>query len=139
MCVFPLTNILHAICCSPGVKQVIQGYLPALVLAGILYGLPPVFLFLSKLAGYVSISHQERVAAGKFFHLLAGNVFLVGVLGGSLISVINKFSSEPRKIPRYLAESMPSKVSCFFHTLHHVAKWENVATTAQRKSMHGER
>jgi len=97
----------------PGVKQVIQGYLPALVLAGILYGLPPVFLFLSKLAGYVSISHQERVAAGKFFHLLAGNVFLVGVLGGSLISVINKFSSEPREIPRYLAESMPSKADFF--------------------------
>jgi hypothetical protein len=139
VCVFSLTNVLHAICCSPGVKQVIQGYLPALVLAGILYGLPPVFLFLSKLAGYVSISHQERVAAGKFFHLLAGNVFLVGVLGGSLISVINKFSSEPREIPRYLAESMPSKVSCFFHTPYHVAKWENVATTALRKLMHHER
>lgn len=89
----------------------IQGYLPALLLTAILYGLPPIMLFLSKIEGYVSISRQERKAAGKFFYVLAGNVFLVGVLGGSVISIIDTFSSEPREIPRRLAEAIPSKVS----------------------------
>jgi len=96
--------------CSPGLKSVIQGYLPALVLSAILYFVPYFMLYLSQLEGYASVSHQERKAAGKFFNLLAGNVFLVTVLGGSLVSIIETFAVEPKLIPRRLAEAIPSQV-----------------------------
>ena len=56
------------------------------------------------------MSHQERNAASKYFTLLAGNVFLVGVLGGSLISISETFADDPKGIPRRLAENVPSQV-----------------------------
>jgi hypothetical protein len=96
---------------SPGAKQVLQGYLPALLTVGVLYLLPPIYFSLAKFAGYISISRQERKTAGYVFNLLAGNVFLVGVLGGSMLSIIDTFSSEPRAIPRRLAEAIPGRVS----------------------------
>jgi hypothetical protein len=89
---------------------VVQGYLPALLLAAVLYVVPSIFFFLSRLEGHPSVSHQERKAATKMFTLLAGNVFLVGILGGSLISISETFSDDPKGIPRRLAEKVPSQV-----------------------------
>jgi hypothetical protein len=97
-------------CCSPAVSSVVQGYLPALLLAAVLYVVPSIFFFLSRLEGHPSVSHQERKAATKMFTLLAGNVFLVGILGGSLISISETFSDDPKGIPRRLAEKVPSQV-----------------------------
>ena len=98
-------------CGSPGVKQVVQGYLPSILVVAVLYGLPLVMFFLAKLMGRVSISRQERKAAGMVFNLLAVNVFLVGVLGTSIFQILDTYSSDPRSIPRRLAEAIPSKVS----------------------------
>ncbi|KAH9576159.1 hypothetical protein CY35_01G147600 [Sphagnum magellanicum] len=105
--------IVDALLKIPGLKSVIQGYLPALVLSAILYFVPYIMLYLSQLEGYASVSHQERKAAGKFFNLLAGNVFLVTVLGGSLVSIIETFADEPKLIPRRLAEAIPSQAEFF--------------------------
>lgn len=102
---------------SPGVKQVVQGYLPSLLVVAVLYGLPLVLFFLAKVAGYVSISRQERKTAGMVFNLLFVNVFVVGILGTSIFQVLDTYSSDPRSIPRRLAEVIPSKVSRFHLTL----------------------
>lgn len=115
----PIVNILFGI---PWVKQVVQGYLPSLLLVAVLYGLPLVMFRLAKLAGYVSISRQERKTAGMVFHLLFVNVFLVAILGTSIFQVLDKYSSDPRSIPRRLAEVIPTK-AYFFMTYIMTTGW----------------
>ncbi|KAG0559254.1 hypothetical protein KC19_10G090800 [Ceratodon purpureus] len=97
----------------PIVQSLVQGYLPALLLTAALYVVPSIFFFLSRVEGHPSVSRQERTAASKMFTLLAGNVFLVGVLGGSLISISQTFSDDPKGIPRRLAEKVPSQANFF--------------------------
>lgn len=114
-----IVNLLFQI---PGVKQVVQGYLPSLLVVAVLYGLPFVLFFLAKVAGYVSISRQERKTAGMVFNLLFVNVFVVGILGTSIFQVLDTYSSDPRSIPRRLAEVIPSK-AYFFMTYIMTTGW----------------
>jgi len=99
--------------CSPAVRSFVQGYLPALLLALILYMVPSIFFFLSRIEGHPSVSRQERKASSKMFSLLAGNIFLAAVLGGSLISISEAFTEDPKSIPRRLAEAVPTQVRIF--------------------------
>lgn len=92
-------------------RTLVQGYLPALLLSLILYVCPTIFYFLSRLEGHPSFSHHERRAASKMFTLLAGNIFLAAVLGGSLISISEDFTTDPKSIPKRLAEAVPVQVS----------------------------
>ena len=62
------------------------------------------------------MSHQERNASSKMFNLLAGNVFLAAVLSGSLITISESFTEDPKSIPRRLAEAVPTQV-CILQTL----------------------
>lgn len=100
-------------CCSPAVSSFVQGYLPALLLAVILYICPSIFFFLSRFEGHPSVSHQERKASSKMFSLLAGNIFLAAVLSGSLITISESFSEDPKSIPSRLAEAVPKQVCIY--------------------------
>ncbi|KAG0585456.1 hypothetical protein M758_2G012200 [Ceratodon purpureus] len=115
----PIVKVLFEI---PGVKQVVQGYLPSILVVAVLYGLPLVMYFLAKMMGRVSVSRQERKTAGMVFNLLAVNVFLVGVLGTSIFQILDTYSSDPRSIPRRLAEAIPSK-AYFFMTYIMTTGW----------------
>ncbi|XP_024401372.2 CSC1-like protein HYP1 [Physcomitrium patens] len=115
----PIAKILFEI---PGVKQVVQGYLPSLLTVAVLYGLPLVMMCLAKIAGYVSISRQERKTAGMVFNLLWINVFVVSILGTSIFQILDTYSSDPRSIPRRLAEVIPGK-AYFFMTYIMTTGW----------------
>lgn len=91
-------------------RSFVQGYLPALLLSLILYLVPSVFFALSRIEGHPSVSRQERKASSKMFSLLAGNIFLAAVLSGSLISISESFTDDPKSIPRRLAEGVPPQV-----------------------------
>ncbi|KAG0566868.1 hypothetical protein KC19_7G094000 [Ceratodon purpureus] len=97
----------------PAVSFFVQGYVPALLLAVILYICPSIFFSLSRFEGHPSVSHQERKASSKMFSLLAGNIFLAAVLSGSLISISESFTEDPKSIPRRLAEAVPKQANFF--------------------------
>jgi hypothetical protein len=105
--------IIDNVLSIPAVKTFVQGYLPALLLSLILYICPTIFYFLSRLEGHPSYSHHERKAASKMFTLLAGNIFLAAVLGGSLISISEDFTQDPKSIPKRLAEAVPVQANFF--------------------------
>jgi hypothetical protein len=97
----------------PAISSLVQGYLPALLLALLLYMVPSIFFFLSRIEGHPSVSHQERKASSKMFSLLAGNIFLASVLSGSLLTISETFTEDPKGIPRRLAEAIPTRASFF--------------------------
>lgn len=107
---FSIGLTLACCLCRPAIRGVLTGYLPALLISAVLYIVPIIMFFLSQVEGHASISHQERTATSKVFNLLAGNLFLAVVFSGSLITISESFSKNPREIPRRLAEAIPSQV-----------------------------
>jgi hypothetical protein len=107
---FLIDSTLACCLCRPAIRGVITGYLPALLISAVLYIVPIIMFFLSQVEGHASISHQERTATSKVFNLLAGNLFLAVVFSGSLITISESFSQNPREIPRRLAEAIPTQV-----------------------------
>ena len=126
---FSIDLTLTCCLCRPAIRGVFTGYLPALLISAVLYIVPIIMFFLSQVEGHASISHQERTATSKVFNLLAGNLFLAVVFSGSLITISESFSKNPRDIPRRLAEAIPTQVHYplqlnlklwTFHLTHHL-------------------
>ncbi|EFJ15037.1 hypothetical protein SELMODRAFT_156268 [Selaginella moellendorffii] len=121
---FPAIKIVLKI---PGIKSVITGYLPSVLLSLLLYIVPSLMLFLSKVEGHVSRSTQEREAARKVFFFLVGNVFFISSLSGSLIDQLYAGFSEPKNIPNQLAIYVPRQ-STFFITYILTTGWTGFST-----------
>lgn len=97
--------------CSPGLSQVVSGYLPSLVLSLFLYLVPPFLVFLSNLQGPVSYSRLIRLAANRFFFLLIVDGFFTSVLSGTVFNQLDSWISSPKAIPERLARAIPGQVS----------------------------
>ncbi|KAL5582244.1 hypothetical protein UlMin_014686 [Ulmus minor] len=94
------------------VSQVITGYLPSLILQFFLSLVPPIMIILSSMQGYISHSQIEKSACDKVLWFTIWNIFFANVLSGSVLYQVNVFL-EPKKIPRVLAEAVPSQAAFF--------------------------
>jgi hypothetical protein len=97
------------------VEQLVSGYLSTVLLAALLFTIPPMLLYLSRLEGFPSKSTQERSACEKYFYFLAGPIFFIQVLGGGLVGVAQEwdFIKNPFDIPYRLASHIPGQVRLF--------------------------
>ncbi|CAM6084775.1 unnamed protein product [Calypogeia fissa] len=110
-----LPESLQIILELPGLQEFVSGYLSTVLLAGLLYMIPPTLLFLSRLEGHPSKSSQERKACEKFFYFLAGPIFFIQVLGGGAVQVASEwdFIKNPADIPYRLAAHIPGQATFF--------------------------
>ncbi|KAK1412179.1 hypothetical protein QVD17_33203 [Tagetes erecta] len=97
----------------PGLRSVVTGYLPSVVLSGFLYVVPFVMKGMAGVAGYVSISEQEQKASNMVFYFLMANVFFMSVLSGSLLDQIGKSFNNPRDVPSRLAGAVSARADFF--------------------------
>ncbi|KAI4319459.1 hypothetical protein MLD38_033054 [Melastoma candidum] len=115
-----------------GVKSVIQGFLPGIVLKIFLILLPTILMTMSKIEGYTSLSSLERRSASKYYLFVLVNVFLGSIVTGTAFQQLKRFLHEaPSKIPETIGVGIPMKAT-FFITYIMVDGWASVAAEILR-------
>ncbi|XP_057969940.1 CSC1-like protein At3g54510 isoform X3 [Malania oleifera] len=97
----------------PGLRSIVTGYLPSVILNGFIYTIPFAMLALSNLAGCISTSNRDIKACNMVFYFLMGNVFFLSLLSGSLLEEIGESVSHPRNIPSHLARAVSAQADFF--------------------------
>lgn len=118
--------------CRPGLRSIVTGYLPSVILNGFVYVVPFAMIEMAKLAGYISRSRKDIKACNMVFYFLVGNVFFLSLLSGSLLDQIGEYFSHPRDFPGRLASAASAQVSytcypwrllCFTMTISFYCLW----------------
>ncbi|KAL9239946.1 hypothetical protein vseg_014217 [Gypsophila vaccaria] len=97
----------------PGLRSVVTGYLPSLILNGFIYIVPYSLLGIAHLAGYSSRSETEIKVCNMVFYFLVGNVFFLSLLSGSLLDELGQSFSHPGDIPNRLAHAVSAQADFF--------------------------
>ncbi|PIN02991.1 hypothetical protein CDL12_24491 [Handroanthus impetiginosus] len=107
---FPPAMALQLI---PGLRSVVTGYLPSVILNGFIYIVPFAVIGMAKLAGYTSRSKKDIKACNMVFYFLVGNVFFLSLLSGSLLDQLGESFSHPRDFPGRLARAVSAQADFF--------------------------
>ncbi|KAG9300270.1 hypothetical protein G9A89_011343 [Geosiphon pyriformis] len=94
-------------------KALIQGSLPTLAVSVFNALLPVILDYLSKVQGLQARSLIELSTLSKFFFFLLVNVLLIFTIAGTLFKALEEIITEPTKIARILASTLPT-VAPFF-------------------------
>ncbi|KAI3445111.1 hypothetical protein Pfo_001776 [Paulownia fortunei] len=97
----------------PGLRSIVTGYLPSVILNGFIYTVPFAMIEMAKLAGCISRSRKDIKACNMVFYFLVGNVFFLSVLSGSLLDQIGESFSHPRDFPGRLASAVSAQADFF--------------------------
>ncbi|XP_011088351.1 CSC1-like protein At3g54510 isoform X1 [Sesamum indicum] len=97
----------------PGLRSIVTGYLPSVILSGFIYVVPFAMIGMARLAGYISRSTKDIKACNMVFYFLVGNVFFLSLLSGSLLDQIGESFSHPRDIPGRLASAASAQADFF--------------------------
>ncbi|XP_074284691.1 CSC1-like protein At3g54510 isoform X2 [Silene latifolia] len=97
----------------PGIRSILTGYLPSLILNGFIYIVPYSLLGIAQLAGYSSRSETEIKVCNMVFYFLVGNVFFLSLLSGSLLDELGQSFSHPGDIPSHLAHAVSAQADFF--------------------------
>ncbi|KAG8391144.1 hypothetical protein BUALT_Bualt01G0157300 [Buddleja alternifolia] len=97
----------------PGLRSIVTGYLPSVILNGSIYVVPFAMIGMSNLAGYVSRSRKDIRACNMVFYFLVGNVFFLTLLSGSLLDQIGESFSHPKDFPSRLASAVSAQADFF--------------------------
>ncbi|KAK6119228.1 hypothetical protein DH2020_047043 [Rehmannia glutinosa] len=97
----------------PGLRSIVTGYLPSVILNGFVYIVPFAMIGMAKLAGYISRSRKDIKACNMVFYFLVGNVFFLSLLSGSLLDQIGESFSHPRDFPGRLASAASAQADFF--------------------------
>ncbi|KAL3622604.1 hypothetical protein CASFOL_034015 [Castilleja foliolosa] len=97
----------------PGLRSIVTGYLPSVILNSFVYIVPFAVIEMAKLAGYVSRSRKDIRACNMVFYFLVGNVFFLSLLSGSLLEQIGESFSHPRDFPSRLATAATAQADFF--------------------------
>ncbi|KAL6493833.1 hypothetical protein OROGR_031742 [Orobanche gracilis] len=95
----------------PGLRSIVTGYLPSVILNGFVYIVPFAMIAMANLAGYISKSRKDMKACNMVFYFLVGNVFFLTLLSGSLLDQIGESFSHPRDFPGRLASAASAQIS----------------------------
>ncbi|CAO2816180.1 unnamed protein product [Amaranthus hypochondriacus] len=107
---FPPAMALQLI---PGLRSVVTGLLPGLILNGFIYIVPYSILGMAQLAGYSSTSQTEIKVCNMVFYFLVGNVFFLSLLSGSLLDELGESFSHPGNFPNRLAHAVAAQADFF--------------------------
>ncbi|KAH9619753.1 hypothetical protein KSS87_002049 [Heliosperma pusillum] len=105
--------LLKEFSCRPGLRSIVTGYLPSLILNGFIYIVPYSLLGIAQLAGYSSRSETEIKVCNMVFYFLVGNVFFLSLLSGSLLDELGQSFSHPGDIPSHLAHAVSAQADFF--------------------------
>eukprot|EP01052_Picozoa_sp_SAG31_P014634 SAG31_NODE_917_length_11033_cov_3.285897_4_plen_846_part_00 len=95
------------------VKGLLEGTVPALILAALLGLLPELLKKTTTYQGAMTHSEVERSAIGKYFFFLVFNVFLLASLSGSLFDSITVLIDDPTNLPNMLGKTLPAQSNFF--------------------------
>lgn len=95
----------------PGLRSIVTGYIPSVILNGFIYIVPFAMLAMAKLGGCISDSKAEIKTCNMVFYFLVGNVFFFSLVSGSLLDEIGESFSHPRDFPSHLASAVSAQVS----------------------------
>ncbi|GAA0161076.1 hypothetical protein LIER_17479 [Lithospermum erythrorhizon] len=107
---FPAATAMELI---PGLRSVITGYVPSVILNGFILIIPYAIIGMEKMAGYISRSRKDIKACNMVFFFLVGNVFFLSLLSGSLLDQIGESFSHPSNIPNRLARAVSAQADFF--------------------------
>lgn len=97
----------------PGLRSVITGYLPSVILNLFIYIVPYSLLGMAQFAGYTSRSATEIKVCTMVFYFLVGNVFFLSLLSGSLLDELGQSFSHPGDFPSRLARAVAAQADFF--------------------------
>lgn len=92
--------------------QVVEGYLPSVVLVLFLYTVPPLMMLFSSVEGSISRSGRKRSASCKVLYFTIWNVFFVNIFSGTVLKQLDKLSYL-KNIPIILGRAVPSQAILF--------------------------
>ncbi|RIA89933.1 hypothetical protein C1645_771079 [Glomus cerebriforme] len=99
----------------PALVGIIQGILPAVALAILMWLLPVILRFLSRFEGIVTNSGVDLSLQSKYFFYLVMNVLLVTSFANGIFNSLPDLINSPTKIVEILANNLP-RASTFFLT-----------------------
>lgn len=105
---------------APAPKEVfsiIQGVLPQVILALLLFLLPIILRFLAKVQGDYTGMSVELSVQRYYFAFLFVQVFLVVSISSGITTIISQISHDPQSVPAILAQNLPKASNYFFSYL----------------------
>ena len=94
--------------------SLIQGTLPAALLAVLLFVLPIILRFLADVQGASTGAERELWVQDYHFALLFVQVFLVVSISTGILSALQELINDPRSVPSTLAANLPKASNYFF-------------------------
>ncbi|CAM8980244.1 unnamed protein product [Rhodiola kirilowii] len=92
--------------------QVVEGYLPSVILMLFLYTAPPLMMLFSSVEGSISRIGRKRSACCKVLYFTIWNVFFVNIFSGTVIKQLDSLSYL-KNIPIRLGQAVPSQAILF--------------------------
>ncbi|KAL3537660.1 hypothetical protein ACH5RR_001026 [Cinchona calisaya] len=97
----------------PGLRSIVTGYLPSVILNLFIYVVPFCMIAMAKVAGYISKSKKDIKACNMVFYFLVGNAFFLSLLSGSLLDHIGESFAHPKDFPSHLAGAVSAQADFF--------------------------
>uniref|UniRef100_A0A7N1A999 CSC1-like protein RXW8 n=1 Tax=Kalanchoe fedtschenkoi TaxID=63787 RepID=A0A7N1A999_KALFE len=92
--------------------QVVEGYLPSVILMLFLYTAPPLMMLFSAVEGSISRIGRKRSACCKVLYFTIWNVFFVNIFSGTILKQLDSLSYL-KNIPIRLGQAVPSQAILF--------------------------
>ena len=109
---------LHWLAHAPKqVFSILQGVLPQVILALLLFLLPIILRFLAKIQGDYTGMAVELSVQKYYFAFLFVQVFLVISISSGITTIISQITREPQSVPAILAQNLPKASNYFFSYL----------------------
>ena len=109
---------LHWLASAPKeVFSIIQGVLPQIILALLLFLLPIILRFLAKIQGDYTGMAVELSVQKYYFAFLFVQVFLVVSISSGITTIISQITHDPQSVPAILAQNLPKASNYFFSYL----------------------
>ena len=106
---------LHWLARAPNeVFSIIQGVLPQVILALLLFLLPIILRFLAKIQGDYTGMAVELSVQKYYFAFLFVQVFLVVSISSGITTIISQITHDPQSVPAILAQNLPKASNYFF-------------------------